>query len=284
VGDTGCVPESEPVTSAHHLVFDALGAGDVELKHLELGFASADAICARAPKQVTRAETLDFKTLTPERDGLFDHRVFGPGTVIDAALPASDEAIKPPKTQFARVTLARPIVHPLVCAHAPQELAKRAGTSFDDLERWKRGEDPVAYANLIAGLELNGDGNLVMREMPVLPPDLRPLRRLADDRWAVSPLNDFYRRVLYRNVRLAQLVEQSAPEVILVAETRQLHDSVLHLFDSDTALPELVGGRSGLSDALRALDERDLAAAPTGRSYRIEAVLFALGIVIQRRA
>ena len=56
---------------------------DFELK-APLAFASADHVRDRAPKVVKAAETLDFKTLVPVAGGLFDYKVFGPGTVIDA--------------------------------------------------------------------------------------------------------------------------------------------------------------------------------------------------------
>ena len=73
---------------------------------------------------------------------------------------------------------------------------------------------------------------MVMKVIPVIPPELRPLVPLDGGRFATSDLNDLYRRVIIRNNRLKRLMEIKAPEVILRNEKRMLQESVDSLFDN----------------------------------------------------
>jgi DNA-directed RNA polymerase subunit beta' len=73
---------------------------------------------------------------------------------------------------------------------------------------------------------------MIMKAIPVIPPELRPLVPLDGGRFATSDLNDLYRRVIIRNNRLKRLVEIKAPEVILRNEKRMLQESVDSLFDN----------------------------------------------------
>jgi DNA-directed RNA polymerase subunit beta' len=73
---------------------------------------------------------------------------------------------------------------------------------------------------------------MVLKAIPVIPPELRPLVPLDGGRFATSDLNDLYRRVIIRNNRLKRLVEIKAPEVILRNEKRMLQESVDSLFDN----------------------------------------------------
>jgi len=73
---------------------------------------------------------------------------------------------------------------------------------------------------------------MVLKVIPVIPPELRPLVPLDGGRFATSDLNDLYRRVIIRNNRLKRLVEIKAPEVILRNEKRMLQESVDSLFDN----------------------------------------------------
>jgi DNA-directed RNA polymerase subunit beta' len=73
---------------------------------------------------------------------------------------------------------------------------------------------------------------MIMKTIPVIPPELRPLVPLDGGRFATSDLNDLYRRVIIRNNRLKRLVEIKAPEVILRNEKRMLQESVDSLFDN----------------------------------------------------
>ncbi|MFC4721564.1 DNA-directed RNA polymerase subunit beta' [Geojedonia litorea] len=73
---------------------------------------------------------------------------------------------------------------------------------------------------------------MIMKAIPIIPPELRPLVPLDGGRFATSDLNDLYRRVIIRNNRLKRLVEIKAPEVILRNEKRMLQESVDSLFDN----------------------------------------------------
>ena len=73
---------------------------------------------------------------------------------------------------------------------------------------------------------------MIMKMLPVIPPELRPLVPLEGGRFATSDLNDLYRRVIIRNNRLKRLVEIKAPEVILRNEKRMLQEAVDSLLDN----------------------------------------------------
>ena len=73
---------------------------------------------------------------------------------------------------------------------------------------------------------------MIMKVIPVIPPELRPLVPLDGGRFATSDLNDLYRRVIIRNNRLKRLIDIKAPEVILRNEKRMLQEAVDSLFDN----------------------------------------------------
>ena len=80
--------------------------------------------------------------------------------------------------------------------------------------------------------ETNKPEWMIMKIIPVTPPELRPLVPLDGGRFATSDLNDLYRRVIIRNNRLKRLMEIKAPEVILRNEKRMLQEAVDSLFDN----------------------------------------------------
>ena len=96
---------------------------------------------------------------------------------------------------------------------------------------------------------------MIMKVVPVIPPDLRPLVPLDGGRFATSDLNDLYRRVIIRNNRLKKLIEIKAPEVILRNEKRMLQESVDSLFDnskkSSAVKSESNRALKSLSDSLK---------------------------------
>ena len=83
-----------------------------------------------------------------------------------------------------------------------------------------------------ASRERNRPEWMIMKILPVIPPELRPLVPLDGGRFATSDLNDLYRRVIIRNNRLKRLIEIKAPEVILRNEKRMLQEAVDSLFDN----------------------------------------------------
>ena len=96
---------------------------------------------------------------------------------------------------------------------------------------------------------------MIMKVIPVIPPDLRPLVPLDGGRFATSDLNDLYRRVIIRNNRLKRLIEIKAPEVILRNEKRMLQEAVDSLFDnsrkSNAVKTESNRALKSLSDSLK---------------------------------
>ncbi|MDR1225341.1 MAG: DNA-directed RNA polymerase subunit beta' [Prevotellaceae bacterium] len=96
---------------------------------------------------------------------------------------------------------------------------------------------------------------MIMKVVPVIPPDLRPLVPLDGGRFATSDLNDLYRRVIIRNNRLKRLIEIKAPEVILRNEKRMLQESVDSLFDNsrkaNAVKTEANRALKSLSDSLK---------------------------------
>jgi len=96
---------------------------------------------------------------------------------------------------------------------------------------------------------------MVMRVIPVIPPELRPLVPLEGGRFATSDLNDLYRRVIIRNNRLKRLIDIKAPEVILRNEKRMLQEAVDSLFDNSRKSNSVRGSSNrplkSLSDMLK---------------------------------
>ncbi|HCT93198.1 MAG: DNA-directed RNA polymerase subunit beta' [Bacteroidetes bacterium GWE2_39_28] len=96
---------------------------------------------------------------------------------------------------------------------------------------------------------------MILKVVPVIPPELRPLVPLDGGRFATSDLNDLYRRVIIRNNRLKRLIEIKAPEVILRNEKRMLQEAVDSLFDnsrkSNAVKTEANRTLKSLSDSLK---------------------------------
>ncbi|MBM3417970.1 MAG: DNA-directed RNA polymerase subunit beta', partial [Bacteroidetes bacterium] len=96
---------------------------------------------------------------------------------------------------------------------------------------------------------------MIIKVVPVIPPELRPLVPLDGGRFATSDLNDLYRRVIIRNNRLKRLIEIKAPEVILRNEKRMLQEAVDSLFDnsrkSSAVKTESNRALKSLSDSLK---------------------------------
>ncbi|MFD2202271.1 DNA-directed RNA polymerase subunit beta' [Shivajiella indica] len=93
---------------------------------------------------------------------------------------------------------------------------------------------------------------MVVRMVPVIPPELRPLVPLDGGRFATSDLNDLYRRVIIRNNRLKRLIDIKAPEVILRNEKRMLQEAVDSLFDNSRKVNAV---RSDGNRALKSLSD-----------------------------
>jgi len=111
--------------------------------------------------------------------------------------------------------------------------------------------------NLVSALVDSGNtaSSMIIENLPVLPPELRPLVPLEGGRFATSDLNDLYRRVIHRNNRLKRLIELRAPGIIVKNEKRMLQESVDALFDNGRRGRPMVGSNKrplkSLSDMLK---------------------------------
>ncbi len=94
---------------------------------------------------------------------------------------------------------------------------------------------------------------MIMKCIPVIPPDLRPMVALDGGRFATSDLNDLYRRVINRNNRLRRLLELDAPEVICRNEKRMLQEAVDALIDNNARHSKTVVAATGQKRQLRSL-------------------------------
>lgn len=123
----------------------------------------------------------------------------------------------------------------------------------------QRKADALKRLNIVEAFRESKDINrpewMIMKVIPVIPPDLRPLVPLDGGRFATSDLNDLYRRVIIRNNRLKRLIEIKAPEVILRNEKRMLQEAVDSLFDnsrkSNAVKTEANRALKSLSDSLK---------------------------------
>lgn len=270
------------------------------LSSTRLGRVSADALRARAPGEVKKPETVNHRTHVPEAGGLYCAQIFGAGPIVQEA-PRSDAPVTEPRAiTFGRYELPCPIVDPLALAHAPDEVADRAGVSRDELAALTSYQDPDRRTDLVDRLAGREDGApLLLHAIPVLPPYLRPMAPLAGGRWATASTTDLYRRVINRGNRLRRLLELSAPPIILSNEQRMLSEAIHALGENEDlahavtaddgvvqrSLRGLAGGTAGLFEALTELDQRHAmgggtTALPHDLHRKISAV-YALGFELE---
>ncbi len=112
------------------------------------------------------------------------------------------------------------------------ELRDRANTDGSQQRKQEALKRLQVVESFRASRNRNRPEWMIMHNIPVTPPDLRPLVPLDGGRFATSDLNDLYRRVIIRNNRLKRLIEIKAPEVILRNEKRMLQEAVDSLFDN----------------------------------------------------
>lgn len=292
---------------------------------LKIGLASPEKILALSYGEVKKIETINYRTLKPERDGLFCARIFGPVkdwecncgkykrmkhrgiTCEKCGVEVIQSRVR--RERMGHINLVAPVVHIWYLKGIPSYLSLILDMAVKDLERViyfdvymviKQGKSPYPRATLLssldydnytmlhpedadfevsigaeaihkvlAGLDLDLELKrlrdeyfktnsvairhkvmrrikalsglqqgkmrpewMVMTILPVLPPDLRPLVPLEGGRFASSDLNELYRRVLSRNIRLQRLMEIEAPSVIIKNEKRMLQESVDALIDN----------------------------------------------------
>ena len=112
------------------------------------------------------------------------------------------------------------------------ELRDRANNDSSQMRKTEALKRLQVVEAFRSSTEFNKPEWMIMKIIPVIPPELRPLVPLDGGRFATSDLNDLYRRVIIRNNRLKRLVEIKAPEVILRNEKRMLQEAVDSLFDN----------------------------------------------------
>ena len=137
------------------------------------------------------------------------------------------------------------------------DLDKEAKELREELENVSSGQRKSKVAKKLDVVEAfrNSDNKpewMILRVIPVIPPDLRPMVQLDGGRFATSDLNDLYRRIINRNNRLKKLLEISAPEIIIRNEKRMLQDAVDALIDNGRHGRAVTGAGSR---ALKSLSE-----------------------------
>ncbi len=112
-----------------------------------------------------------------------------------------------------------------LAASLREELPKTSGSRYLKVAQRLRLVEGMRRAGIVPSW-------LIVRVLPVIPPDLRPMVQLSGGRFATSDLNDLYRRIINRNNRLRHLFELGAPEIILRNERRMLQEAVDSFIDS----------------------------------------------------
>jgi DNA-directed RNA polymerase subunit beta' len=114
------------------------------------------------------------------------------------------------------------------------ELAKALRTEANDSRSKQRRKKATKRLRVVEALRKSDNRPewMILTNLPVIPPDLRPMVQLDGGRFATSDLNDLYRRVINRNNRLKKLVELGAPDVIVRNEKRMLQEAVDSLIDN----------------------------------------------------
>ena len=306
------MPENSKEQSYQPMTFDAI----------KIGLASPEKILEWSKGEVTKPETINYRTLKPERDGLFCERIFGPskdwechcgkykkirykGVVCDrCGVEVTKASVR--RERMGHIALAAPVSHiwyfkgipsrmGLILDLSPRTLEKvlyfasyivldkgetdlqykqvlseqeyqeareswgkgfRVGMGaesilellqaidlekeYEDLTEGLKGATGQKRARIVKRLEVveafRESGNkpewMIMTNVPVIPPDLRPMVQLDGGRFATYDLNDLYRRIINRNNRLKRLLELGAPDIIVRNEKRMLQEAVDALIDN----------------------------------------------------
>jgi DNA-directed RNA polymerase subunit beta' len=292
---------------------------------IRIGLASPEKIRSWSYGEVKKIETINYRTLKPERDGLFCARIFGPVkdwecncgkykrmkhrgvTCEKCGVEVIQARVR--RERMGHIELVAPVCHIWFLKNLPSHLGLLMDMSVKEIERViyydsymvvHQGRSPYPRKTVLAPqeydtylethpddmdfvAEMGAEGVrkvlalfdfaaeieklkqeylktnsvalrlkvmrrlkvisvlqqsnqrpewMVFSVLPVLPPDLRPLVPLEGGRFASSDLNELYRRVLNRNIRLQRLMEIEAPSVIVKNEKRMLQESVDALIDN----------------------------------------------------
>ncbi len=292
---------------------------------VKISLASPDQIRSLSYGEVKKIETINYRTLKPEKDGLFCPRIFGPvqdwscvcgkykrmkhrGVVCEkCGVEVIESRVR--RERMGHIELVAPVVHIWYLRGTPSYLSLILDMTVKDIERVvyfetyivvNQGKSPYPIKTILSANEraqymdkhpedTSFEGGIgaeaikkilermdlefeiillqaeylkatsiaiktrtmkrikvlshlnaakirpewmILKALPVLPPDLRPLIPLDGDRFASSDLNELYRRVINRNIRLKRLLDIQAPAVIIKNEKRMLQESVDALIDN----------------------------------------------------
>lgn len=318
----------------------------VDFDRVRISIASPEKIKSWSWGEVTKPETINYRTFKPEKDGLFCAKIFGPindyeclcgkykrmkyrGIICErCGVEVTKSKVR--RERMGHIQLASPVAHIWFFKSPPSRIGLVLDLSIKDLEKVlyfesyiviDPGDTPLKEKQLLTEEEfkeaqekygkkfqagigaeaidvllskidttkeaerlrrlmkketsqqrklryakrlrvfkaLKKSGNrpewMILKVIPVIPPDLRPLVRLDGGRFATSDLNDLYRRVINRNNRLKKLIELKAPELIIRNEKRMLQEAVDALFDNGKRGRVHLGANrrplKSLSEALR---------------------------------
>ncbi len=134
------------------------------------------------------------------------------------------------------------ILHRLDLDRLSEDLWKEVRTSKSKQKRKKA----TTRLKVVEAFRRSGNRPewMILTQLPVIPPDLRPMVQLDGGRFATSDLNDLYRRVINRNNRLKRLLELGAPDVIVRNEKRMLQEAVDSLVDNSQRGKALIPTRA----------------------------------------
>ena len=156
--------------------------------------------------------------------------------ILDNKLPEGNENLDDSDPNKFVAKMGAEAIYDLLCGldldRLAGELRDRATTDSSQQRKTEALKRLQVVESFRSSKEVNHPEWMIMKIIPVTPPELRPLVPLDGGRFATSDLNDLYRRVIIRNNRLKRLLEIKAPEVILRNEKRMLQEAVDSLFDN----------------------------------------------------
>ena len=178
--------------------------------------------------------------------------------IIDS-LPKDNQLLEDSNPDKFVAKMGAEAVYELLCNLDLEQLSAELRARANSDTSQQRKTEALKRLQVVESFRASGNLNrpewMILKVIPVTPPELRPLVPLDGGRFATSDLNDLYRRVIIRNNRLKKLIEIKAPEVILRNEKRMLQEAVDSLFDnsrkSSAVKSEANRPLKSLSDSLK---------------------------------
>ena len=152
------------------------------------------------------------------------------------ALPRENQMLENNDPNKFIAKMGAEAIYELLCRLDLDDLSYRLRDQAGNDTSQQRKNEALKRLQIVESFRASRNRNkpewMIIKIVPVIPPELRPLVPLDGGRFATSDLNDLYRRVIIRNNRLKRLIEIKAPEVILRNEKRMLQEAVDSLFDN----------------------------------------------------